>query len=227
MSEAWEVVPLEQWGETGDWVIVLESAAADPGVTLDGSDVEHLLARLAGWDATAMYCSDRYAVVMRATARTASDALEAAVEGHAAAARAVGGVGGPAFSVVRAEVLKAEEFEASFADSREVVERRNNRYPGLASEELYLATRSLLWSSTPDEIAAVLARFVTAAGGAVRVGPQRHLPGLVSIDFSFRNGESISAVAGTNSAAGLLLEESLPSLVEDAGRVLDARRPTH
>jgi hypothetical protein len=229
VSEAWEVVPIDQYGDIGDWMVVIESAAADPRAALDAGDVEDVIGRLAGWDATAMYCADRYAVVMRVAAVNATDALRAAVEAHAQAALsalAVQDGGGPACSVVRAEVLRAEDFEASLSDTRELVEPPTKRYPGLASEDLYSATRSLLWSSTAEDVDTVVANFVTAAGGAVRVGPRRHLPGLVSVDFSLQEGATLSAVAATNSATALLLEESLPSLVEDAGRVLEARRPT-
>ena len=229
MSEAWEVVPIDQYGDIGDWMVVIESAAADPRAALDAGDVEDLIGRLAGWDATAMYCADRYALVMRVAAVSASDALRAAVEAHAEAtlsALAVRDGGGPACSVVRAEVLRAEDFEASLSDTGELVEAPTKRYPGLVSEDLYLATRSLLWSSTAEDVDTVVANFVTGAGGAVRVGPRRHLPGLVSVDFSFQEGATLSAVAATNSATALLLEDSLPSLMHDAGRVLEARRPT-
>lgn len=228
MSEAWEVVPLDQYGDIGDWMVVIESAASVPGATLDSADIEEVVGCLAGWDATAMCCADRYAVVMRVAGASATDALQAAVGAHAQAALSVSAVrdgGGPACSVVRAEVLKAEDFEASFSNARELVEAPTRRYPGLASEDLYLATRSLLWSSTAEDVDAVVANFVTTAGGAVRVGPRRHLPGLVSVDFSFQEGATLSAVAATGSATASLLEESLPSLLEDAGRVLEARRP--
>jgi hypothetical protein len=86
----------------------------------------------------------------------------------------------------------------------------------LISDELYTATRALLRVSTPSDITDLLVRFVSAIGGSVNVGECRPVPGMVSTDISIGDGEPLHAVAETVSVAGMIVEQSLPSLVADA-----------
>lgn len=90
---------------------------------------------------------------------------------------------------------------------------------GLVSYELYRTTRALLWVSTQAEITDLLVGFVTAVGGSVSVGNCQPAEGMVTVPLGGGEREALHAVAETMSVAGMILERSLPSLVDDAGRV--------
>ena len=96
---------------------------------------------------------------------------------------------------------------------------------GLVSEELYLITRALLRLTGPEEVAELLVGFVTAAGGSVHFGDFPPTPGMIVIDLSVADGNRLYAVAETVSVAGMIFEQSLPSLVEDARLALRHQYP--
>jgi hypothetical protein len=95
----------------------------------------------------------------------------------------------------------------------------------LVSEELYLITRALLRLTGPGEVVELLVGFVTAVGGSVHFGDFPPTPGMIAIDLSVADAERLYAVAETVSVAGMIFEQSLPSLVEDARLALRHQYP--
>lgn len=85
------------------------------------------------------------------------------------------------------------------------------------------ALRSLLGVQSAEEASGVLTAFVRALGGEVvptRVGRADAL----SVDLSLGAGDPLVACAPDRSPSRLALEAAIPALVDDAARVVTARR---
>jgi hypothetical protein len=202
-----------------NWVVVIEAITASPLASFDFTLVQELVAQLRDWQPTGLYNPDRYAIQLHVGAVAAYEALRVAVTYHDRALRVVG----LAASLSRAEVLTLDEFEAGLLDpvparlvapgpgSGQVPDRL-----GLVSEDLYTATRELLRVSTPAQITELLVRFVTSVGGSVRVGASASAPGMFAVELSTGDGGPLFAVAEHMSVAGMIIEQSLPTLVADA-----------
>ncbi|MDQ6613601.1 MAG: hypothetical protein M3083_02265 [Actinomycetota bacterium] len=197
-----------------DWVVVIEAATDRAYDTFEFGLVQDLLSRLREWHASGLYNPHRYAVQLHIAAVAPYEALRCAVAYHDLAVRAVGLTRS---SLTRAEVLTLSEFELGLlvptTQARTPLPHARN---ALISDHLYTTTRALLRVSTPAEITGLLVQFVTAVGGSVNVGECRPVPGMVSFDISVAEGEPLHAVAENASVAGMIIEHSLPSLVDDA-----------
>jgi hypothetical protein len=196
-----------------EWVVVIE-ASTDRGAEFEFSLVQDLLGRLREWHATGLYNPHRYAIQLHIAAVAPYEALRCAVAYHDLAARAVGLAG---CTLSRAEVLTLGEFELGLM----ILPLSSGSPPprirhALVSDELYATTRALLRVSTQAEITDLLVRFVTASGGSVNVGECRPVAGMVSVDISIGNGDPLHAVAEATSMAAIIIQQSVPSLVDDA-----------
>jgi hypothetical protein len=198
-----------------DWVVVLEATTEPDGEKLEFGAVQHLLSRLGDWNATGLYNPDRYAVQLHVPALAPYEAVRCAVAYHRREARAAG-LG--RCTVARVEVMTLGEFACGVRapTAEESATAQPASRAGLVSEELYLITRALLRLTGPGQVGELLVGFVTAAGGSVRFGDFFPIPGMIAIDLSVAPGERLYAVAETVSVAGMIFEQSLPSLVDDA-----------
>ncbi len=197
-----------------DWVVVIEATTDRTDDSFQFTVIQDLLGRLREWHASGLYNPHRYAIQLHIAATAPYEALRSAVAYHDLAARAVGLTKS---SLTRAEVLTLGEFEIGLLLPPAPTSTASPRArSALISDELYTTTRALLRISTPAEITDLLVRFVTAVGGSVNVGECRPVPGMVSSDISIGDGEALHAVAESVSVAGMIIEQSLPSLVADA-----------
>jgi hypothetical protein len=197
-----------------DWVVVIEATTNRSNETFQFSVIQDLLGRLREWHSSGLYNPHRYAIQLHIEAVAPYDALRCAVAYHDLAARAVGLTKS---LLTRAEVLTLGEFETGLLLPPSPMSTTSPRSrSALISDELYTTTRALLRVSTQAEITDLLVRFVTAIGGSVNVGECRPVPGMVSADISIGDGEPLHAVAESVSVAGMIVEQSLPSLVSDA-----------
>ncbi|MDQ1369029.1 MAG: hypothetical protein QOF20_1382 [Acidimicrobiaceae bacterium] len=214
MSEQVHLASTRQDRILDDWIVVLEATTESDGAALEFGAVQTLLRRLHDWHATGLYNPHRYAVQLHVPAVAPYEALRCAVVYHDLEAKAAG-LGG--CTMARAEVMTLGEFESGLLTppSAETPAPLPGRY-GLVSEELYLATRALLCLSRPAEATEVLVRFVTAAGGSVQFGECSPTPGMIVVDLGIAEGVQLHAVAEAVSVAGMIIEQSLPSLVDDA-----------
>lgn len=103
---------------------------------------------------------------------------------------------------------------------------RDNLDTGSVSRALLEATRALLWITSRDDTRRVVANMVTSLGGEV-VGANDAPSNALSIDLSFGDGPTLVATAPMGSTAWVLLEQHLPTFLDDARRALDglALRP--
>jgi hypothetical protein len=215
MSEQVDVAAIGRQGRrVDDWVVIIEATTNRDGDSFDFTAVQDLLGRLREWHASGLYNPHRYAVQLHIAAVAPYEALRCAVAYHDLATRAVGLTKS---SLTRAEVLTIGEFEMGLllppAPTGTPSPRTRH---GLISQELYSTTRALLRVSTPGEITELLVGFVTAVGGSVNVGECRPVPGMITVALSPGSGEQLHAVAESMSVAGMIIEQSLPTLVDDA-----------
>ena len=212
-------VPATGTGD-GSWAVVLEVAAPGDGPVVELTSVQRLVAQLGDWRPKALYNPDRYAIQLELFALDLPRALLTAVDRHAEACRRLRLAAWP---LVRAEVLTSEELEANLAAEDERMARDAlpaTGRPGGPSDALHQATRSLLGVTGAAEARAVLIRFVFGLGGQIAVGDTRPDPSIIPLDLSLGEGGGLFAVAEPLSVARMLLEESLPLLLEDARRVV-------
>ncbi len=202
----------------GEWVAVLEFASVDPCRPFVAADVEALIEHLYGWDPSGLWHADRYLIQLQIPARGPAEALAVAMDHHLEAAEAVGL---PPTSTVRVEVLTVDSLEHSW---REAEPTTTHAAPAVAGGplcvEAYTATRSLLAAATFEEVARILTDFVVTVGGRVEAGAPRYLPGTVDIDLGLDGDQSSYASAEAFSVPGLIIEQSLPTLLTDAHRAL-------
>jgi hypothetical protein len=92
---------------SNEWIVVLE-VAAEPADSVGTAGIQRVVRALGDVGAVALVASDRYALQLRVTAETCSDAMLDAVSRWSDAAR---DAGMPRSDVVRAEVLTVSEFE--------------------------------------------------------------------------------------------------------------------
>jgi hypothetical protein len=85
------------------------------------------------------------------------------------------------------------------------------------------AAHELLWIDTAEEAAAIVGDFVRTLGGAV-VSHGANDPDCIPIDISFGSGTPVFPASPQLSMARMLLEESLPAVVEDARRAIALAR---
>ncbi len=154
------------------WAVVLELAVPDGRGTLDFSTVEALVEYLADWGPSALYDPHRYAIQVQLSAPDAESALASAIQGHGKAALALGI---SFLSLVRAEVLTAEELASGQAGSGVGEMFAGSGSPvGLGhskpSDALYQATRALLAVTRAEELRGVMANFVVDLGGRLAAG---------------------------------------------------------
>lgn len=129
---------------------------------------------------------------------------------------------------VRAEILTVEEFEGSLLDyDQPNPAAAPSACASLLCEELYTATRGLVTATTPGQLTDVVAGFVTAVGGRAEPGTPRPEPGLIDVDVSVEGGSAFHARAEAVSVAGLIIEQSLPTLLGDARRAAVRLRQQH
>lgn len=203
------------------WAVVLELAVPGGKGTIDFATVEALVEYLADWEPSALYDPHRYAIQVQLSAPDAESALVAAIQGHAKAAAALGI---SSLSLVRAEVLTAEELATGQAGSGmgEIFATSGSPVgPGgpKPCDALYQATRALLTVTSAEELRGVMADFVVELGGRLAAGAADLDPSTIPLDLSLGQGGRLFAVAQPLSAARRHLEETLPPLLEDAQRV--------
>ncbi|MDQ1358058.1 MAG: hypothetical protein QOF20_2258 [Acidimicrobiaceae bacterium] len=215
MSEQVDLASIGRQGRRlDDWVVIIEATTDRATDSFDFTAVQDLLGRLREWHASGLYNPQRYAIQLHIAAVAPYDALRCAVAYHDLASRAVGLTKS---SLTRAEVLTLGEFEMGLllpAAPPGTPSPRGRH--SLISQELYTTTRALLRVSTPGEITALLVAFVTSVGGSVNVGECRPVPGMITVALSTGAEEQLHAVAESMSVAGMIIEQSLPTLVEDA-----------
>jgi hypothetical protein len=200
-----------------DWVVIVE-ASAQPAYQFP--EVRELVARLAGRRATALYSLERYAVQLRVTAPTHHEALTIAVAAHHEAITAMG-VAAP--TLLRVEVMTLGEMKLGHAESSTGTAPARV-YEALVPTAVYDATRALFQATTRAGIDRVLTGFVLAAGGSVNIGELSYFPGQVSVDLGLSPDDRVYATADADSVSGLIIEQSLPTLVVDAQRMLTRLR---
>ncbi len=201
-----------------DWVAVLEFAPGRGHGVDEMADLGLLLEALREWQPTALFNVDRYAIQLHVRAPDPVEALQVAFEGHQAATRAAGINAG---CFLRSEILTVEEFESDFQSDRKA-ERPPppSRGPAAVSIDVHEATRALISATTTTEVTAILVRYGASIGAQIHLG-QIHLGAPVradevAVDFGFEDGPRITACAPAASPAGLLIQRSLPALLEDA-----------
>ncbi|MDQ6616724.1 MAG: hypothetical protein M3083_18760 [Actinomycetota bacterium] len=197
---------------TGDrWAVVLEVKPGPGQGPCEIETVRQLVFCLRELRATALYSADRYAVQLDVEAASFSDALRMALAAHRQALDELG-LTAPVF--LRAEVLTREvlqdEWEGGSADAAPRCDMTT------VPAGVYQATRALLQATTVAQIRAVLVQFVVESGGSVHVGPSSPEPGIVATGLGFSPDEQVHATAEAMSMAGMLIQLSLPALVDDA-----------
>ena len=88
--------------------------------------------------------------------------------------------------------------------------------------DVHETTRAMVHAATPADVVAVLAGFVRHVGGAL-VDAQID-DAVLPVDLSFGVGPPMLPWAEPMSVARMTLEQALPSLVEDARRLIDLLR---
>lgn len=204
------------------WAVVLEFAAPATGVTVDLAEIEDLVSHLADWRPSALFNPGRYAIQLQLFAGDVTGALAAAAYRHS---RARDELGLAVWPLVRAEVLTPEELAAGLGALAEapavtVEAVAPAIHPASVATTVHQATRALLGIHTAGEVRTILTRFVLNLGGRVAIGDVRPGPATIPLDLSLGAGGGLFAVAEPLSVARMLLEDSLPSLLEDARRVL-------
>lgn len=205
----------------GGWVVILDCAPTRIDARFELDDIDAVLECLVHGEACALYNPTRYSLQVRVDATGALDAIGVAARDQRRAHRIVDL---PASDVVRAEVTSFDEFDASFEIA--YVSSRNAASKELQTvvcEDAFVATRALLRATTPAATTRILAEFVDAVGGTIRVGAPSHDPTLLAIPMGVVASDHLHAVAARDSVAAMILELSLPGLVEDA-RHLNAQR---
>jgi len=200
------------------WFAVLEFGQSFRSGPIRFEDVHMLVEELAGWHPSAIVSDERYAIQMQISASGHHHVLRAALASHD---RAVQEVGFRPLTLLRAEVLSSEEMERTSGVIQQadiVTASRDGSVTHCA--EVYAATRSLLAATTEAEVANSVDQFVAAIGARVEPGAPRHLPGTTDVSLKMVGGPARHASAEALSVAGLVLEQSLPSLVVDARRAL-------
>ncbi len=199
--------PLERW------VVILEAAAVP---AFQFHQVKQLVSRLDKWRSSGLYSLERYAVQLHMPSSRHDEALALAVEAHDQAIADLG-LGTP--TLLRAEVMTLDELKVGCGQT--AAETQEGRtYDAMIPTALYDATRALLRASTRAQIDEVLTGFVITVGGTVNIGELRYIPGQVSVDLGLWPRDHMYATADSASVAGLMIEQSLPSLVHDAERML-------
>jgi hypothetical protein len=194
-------------GPVHEWIAVLEFARPDRGQLIAVDDVSSLLDELREWDALALISPDRYTVQLRVPARTPYDALRSALACHHDAARTARL---PAATLQHAEIVTAEVLGPNVSPTPRSV----------LCHEVYTATRRLVAATTPAELADTVASCVTAIGGRVRRGRAPGVAGNVELDVSIQGDQSVHATAEALSVTGLIMEHSMPTLIDDARHAL-------
>ncbi|MDQ6615439.1 MAG: hypothetical protein M3083_12020 [Actinomycetota bacterium] len=178
--------------------------------------VKELVRRLEPWRATGLFSLERYAVQLHSHATEHCDALSLALAAHDQAIRAME-VRTP--KLLRAEVLTLAELKLGCAQT--MAESQPGRsFDALIPTQVYEATRSLLRANTRAQIDEVLTAFVITAGGTVNLGELSYTPGQISVDLGLSPADRVYATADAASMAGLMIEQSLPTLIHDAERML-------
>jgi hypothetical protein len=197
-----------------EWIAILEFAPTNGITRFVVDDIDNLLEHLRDWDPTGLCSPDRYALQLRLPARDAHEALRWALAFHEQAAEAAGM---PPSTLARVEILTADQFDRDCLEDDPVAGWAPT--PVLC-DEVYTATRRLFTAATSGELSDIVTRFVTAIGGQVEhrsAGSRRET---VELDVSLEGDQSCFATAEALSVAGLIIEYSLPSLVEDARGIL-------
>ncbi|HVT78607.1 MAG TPA: zf-HC2 domain-containing protein [Acidimicrobiales bacterium] len=83
------------------------------------------------------------------------------------------------------------------------------------------ASHDLLWIQTPDEAAAIVARFVRALGADI---VSENANDCIPIDISFGVGPPLFPASPRLSVTRMLVEDALPLVVEDARRAVALAR---
>ncbi len=199
-----------------EWITVVEFQA-DRGEPFVVDDVKALMGQLRIWQPSGLWSADRHAIQLKIPAPTAPQALQWALAYYRQAAIAVGLA---MTTLVRIEVLTVEEHDRSSHQYDLGAPLEVPALRGLLCDEVYAATRRLLAATTPGDLDDVLVRFVISVGGRVERGEPRHLPGITEIDLSVEGDQTQHATADAFSVAGLIIDQSLPTLLIDARQAL-------
>jgi hypothetical protein len=210
--------------EIDQWIVSLEFGRPDHGPQLDFSDFTVLMDRLGDLKPTGVWHRDRYRIGVQVAAPTAFQAVQRAVAWHRHAVRVAGLDSG---APVRVEVHTAQDSEWSWEDDPPASVTGNSAPGRYVSDELMMATRQLVAATTTAEVGDILDRFVIAVGGRVEPRAVRSRAGIVDVDMSVDGGLGHHGVAPSLSVAGLMLEQSLPTLLIDARQTIARLQDGH
>ncbi len=197
-----------------DWAVVIECTS--PGQPpLDLTVIDRLVEHLSQWRATALYNPDRYALQVVVDSDDPRSALGSASQVHNEAIRTLDM---PRWPIVRIEAMTLAELARSW----EVLVPNPSLLPKRVWEicpsftvRMYEIGRLLVRATTIEELSGLLVRFVHESGGWTPEPDQdRHK--LLPIDLSLGTGAPVLLAAEPMSSGRLLLEDALPTLVEDA-----------
>ena len=222
-SNRWTGSAVSEGCRLTDWAVVIECES--PGQPpLDLVVIDHLVEHLASWRATAIYNPDRYALQVVVDAEGPRTALAAASEVHAKAVRVLEM---PQWQTVRAEAMTLAELARSW----EVLPPNPPLLPKRVWEicpsftiRMYEVGRLMLRATSIDELSRVLTRFVYDSGGWT-LSPGDAIDKGLPTDLSLGFGEPIIPAAEPLSSGRLLLEDALPTLIDDARLLADRLRP--
>ncbi len=202
--------------------MVIECASPGQPV-LDLVMIDRLVEHLAPWRATAIYNPDRYALQVVVDGDGPQSALAAASLAHAEAVRTLGI---PQWQTIRVEAMTLAELARSW----EVLPPNPPLLPKRVWEicpsftiRMYEVGRLMVRATSVDELSRVLARFVYESGGWT-LSPGDAMDKRLPIDLSLGVGEPLLPAAEPLSSGRLLLEDALPTLVDDARVLADRLR---
>lgn len=197
-----------------EWIAILEFAPTDASTRFVVDDTDNLMEHLRDWDPSGLCSPDRYAIQLHLQARDAHEALRSALAYHHQAAEAAGL---PPSNLARAELLTADQFDRDCLEDDPVA----GPVPTpVLCEEMYTATQRLFGATTSAELSDIVTGFVTAIGGTVEHRGAWSGSKTVEFDVSLEGDQSCIATAEAISVAGLIIEQSLPTLVDDARGIL-------